>query len=77
MDKKAQKKYKITFRNNTEYADTLAEAKKKRTKMRGGYAEPGAYPILLGDCPCINYEPRDFIITRFEQIKKRNEVENK
>lgn len=32
-------KYKITFRNQTEYADTLAEAKKKRTRMRGRYDE--------------------------------------
>lgn len=35
-------------------------------------AEPGAYPILPGDCPCINYEPREFCISRCEQIEKRN-----
>ena len=32
-------KYKITFRTETQYADTLPEAKKKRTRMRGGHDE--------------------------------------
>lgn len=34
-----QPKYKIVFRNKNEYAATLAEAKKKRTRMRGGHDE--------------------------------------
>lgn len=34
-----KQKYKITFRNKSEYAATLSEAKKTRTRMRGQHDE--------------------------------------